>query len=86
VDPRGRHRSSRRARLACAPDAPPLSSDPERYHAQRSVIAHDLAELARRVAPRVRRTSELEVELSEKRCGRIVVATTQAINGRRVTV
>jgi len=50
------------------------------------VIAHDLAELARRVAPRVRRTSELEVELSEKRCGRIVVATTQAINGRRVTV
>ena len=85
-DPRGRRRSSRRARLARAPDAPPLSSDPERFHAQRSVIAHDLAELAQRIAPRARRTSELEVAVSERRCGRIVVATTQAINGRRVTV
>jgi hypothetical protein len=66
--------------------SPPLSSDPERFHAQRSVIAHDLAELARRIAPRARRTSELEVELSERRRGRIVVATTQAINGRPVTV
>ena len=62
----------------------PLSSDPERFHAQRSVIAQDLAELARRIAPRARRTSELEVELSERRRGRIVVATTQAINGRRI--
>ena len=54
------------------------------FHAQRSVIAQDLAELARRIAPRARRTSELEVELSERRRGRIVVATTQAINGRRI--
>ncbi len=30
----------------------PLSSDPERFHAQRSVIAHDIAELARGIAPR----------------------------------
>jgi hypothetical protein len=83
-DPRGRRHSSRRARFAHAPDAPRLSSDPERFHAQRSVIAQDLAELARRIAPRARRTSELEVELSERRRGRIVVATTQAINGRRI--
>jgi len=48
VTPRGRRHSYRRARFASAPDAPPLSSDPERFHAQRSVIAHDLAELARR--------------------------------------
>jgi hypothetical protein len=50
------------------------------------VIAHDLAELARRIAPRARRTSGVEVEVSERRRGRIVVATTQAINGRPVTV
>jgi len=66
--------------------SPPLPSDPERFHAQRSAIAHDLAELARRIAPRARRTSELEVEVSERRRGQIVAATTQAINGRRVTV
>jgi len=50
------------------------------------VIAQDLAELARRIAPRARRTSELEVELSERRRGRIVVATMRAINGRPVTL
>jgi hypothetical protein len=50
------------------------------------VIAHDLAELARRIAPRARRTSELEVELSERRRDRMVVAATQANNGRPVTV
>jgi 3-hydroxymyristoyl/3-hydroxydecanoyl-(acyl carrier protein) dehydratase len=50
------------------------------------VIAHDLVELARWIAPRARRTSELEVELSERRRGRIVVATTQAINGKRILV
>ncbi len=50
------------------------------------MIAYDLAELARRIAPRARRTSELEVELSERRRGRIVVATIRAINGRPVTV
>ena len=46
--------------------SPPLASDPERFHPQRSVIAHDLAELARRIAPRARRTSELEVEFLGK--------------------
>ena len=50
------------------------------------MIAHDLAELTCRIAPRARRTSELEVEVSERRRGGIVVATTQAINGRPVTV
>jgi hypothetical protein len=49
------------------------------------VIAHDLAEFARRIAPRARCTSELEVELSERRRGRIVIAA-QTINGRRVMV
>ena len=45
-----------------------------------------LAELARRHRAESRRTSELEVELSERRRSRIVVVTTQAINGRPVTV
>jgi len=65
-DPRGRRRSSRRARLARA-GCPAALLRPGEFHAQRSVIAHDLAELARRIAPRARRTSELEVELSERR-------------------
>jgi hypothetical protein len=45
------------------------------------VIAHDLAELAQRIAPRARRTSELEVAVSERRRGRIVVATTTVLPG-----
>jgi len=49
------------------------------------VIAHDLAELARRVAPRSRRATAVEVDLSAGRRGRIVVAS-QTINGRRVVV
>ena len=36
--------------------SPPLASNTERFHEERSVIAHDLAELARRIAPRARRT------------------------------
>jgi hypothetical protein len=37
--------------------SPPLARRPERFHEERSDIAHDLAELARRVAPRTRRAN-----------------------------
>ncbi len=64
---------------------PPLSSDPERFYAQRSVIAHNLAELARRVAPRGRPASGVTVDVSEICRGRIVT-TSQTVNGRRIVV
>jgi hypothetical protein len=41
--------------------------------------------LARRVAPRSKRATSIEVDISEGRRGRIVVAT-QTINGKRVMV
>jgi hypothetical protein len=72
-------------RLARAPDAPPLSFDPERFHARRSEIAHDLAELARRIAPRTGRRSGIAVAVSADRGGRIV-GSTEIINGRRIVV
>jgi hypothetical protein len=65
--------------------SPPLARHPERFHEERSDIAHDLAELARRVAPRSRRATAVEVDISERRRGRIVVVT-QTINGKRVVV
>jgi hypothetical protein len=65
--------------------SPPLPSNPHRFHEERSDIAHDLAELGRRVAPRSRRAHAVEVDISEGRRGRIVVAT-QTINGKRVMV
>ena len=65
--------------------APPLPSNPERFHEERSDIAHDIAELARRVAPRTRRATAIGFDISEGRRGRIV-ATVQTINGRRVMV
>jgi len=85
-DPRGRRRRARRARLARAPAAPPLSSDPERFHAQRSVIARDLAELARRIAPRARRTSELEVEFSEGGGRNLISPEILEASGRKLCV
>jgi hypothetical protein len=65
--------------------SPPLARNPHRFHEERSDIAHDLAELARRVTPRSRRAKAVEVDISEGRRGRIVVAT-QTINGKRVMV
>jgi len=62
--------------------SPPLARHPERFHEERSDIAHDIAELARRVAPRSRRATSIEVDISDGRRGRIVVAT-QTINGKR---
>jgi hypothetical protein len=65
--------------------SPPLARHPERFHEERSEIANDLAELARRVAPRSRRTTAIGVDISEGRRGRIVAAA-QTINGKRVMV
>ncbi|MGO8972048.1 MAG: hypothetical protein ACLQNV_00760 [Steroidobacteraceae bacterium] len=64
--------------------SPPLASNPNRYHEERSDIAHDLAELARRVWPRSRR-SGVEVDVSDIRRGRIVT-TSQTVNGKRIVV
>jgi hypothetical protein len=65
--------------------SPPLPSNPHRFHEERSDIAHDIVELARRIAPRSKRATSIEVDISEGRRGRIVVAT-QTINGKRVVV
>jgi hypothetical protein len=62
-----------------------LDSDPERFHEERSDLAHDLSELAGRLAPRARRTPSVEVDVSAERGGRLV-GSTQTINGRRVMV
>jgi hypothetical protein len=73
------------ARGTTRPSAISRAHNPHRFHEERSDIAHDLAELARRVAPRSRRAKAVEVDISEGRRGRIVVAT-QTINGKRVMV
>lgn len=41
--------------------SPPLASDPERFHEERSEIAHDIADIARRIAPRARRSTAVAV-------------------------
>jgi hypothetical protein len=65
--------------------SPPLARYPERFHEERSDLAKDIADLARRVAPRSRRAKDVEVDISEGRRGRIVIAT-ETINGKRVMV
>ncbi len=65
--------------------SPPLASNPNRFHEERSEIAKDLADLARRVAPRNRPASGVAVDVSEIRRGRII-ATSQTINGRRIVI
>ncbi len=61
--------------------SPPLARRPERFHEERSDIAKDLAELARRVWPRGRPSSAITVDVSDIRRGRILT-TNQTVNGR----
>ena len=63
---------------------PPLASNPHRFHENRSEIAHDIARLARIIAPRPVRQS-VAVEVSAERSGRAITAS-QVINGKRVQV
>ncbi len=63
----------------------PSPTHPHRFHEHKSEIAHDLAELGRRSAPRSRRAKVVEVDISDVRRGRIVVGS-QTINGKRVMV
>ncbi len=65
--------------------SPPLARRPERFHEERSDIAKDLAELARRVWPRGRPSSAITVDVSDIRRGRILT-TNQTVNGRRIVV
>jgi hypothetical protein len=67
---------------------PPMrAGNPDRFYEERSEIAHDLARLARRIAPRTGRSTPVEVKLSEGRRGRVsVVNGFQIINGRRIVV
>ena len=65
--------------------SPPLASNPNRFHEERSEIAHDLAELARRASPRNRPASGVTVDVSDIRRGRIIT-TGQTVNGRRIVV
>jgi hypothetical protein len=50
---------------------PPLASNPHRFHEDRSEIAHDIAQLARIIAPRRVRRS-VAVEVSAERSGRAI--------------
>ena len=81
----------RNARPRRATDTPPAISHlnwPDRGFARvppRSDIAHDLAVLARRVAPRSRRAPSVEVDISAGRRGRVVVST-MTVNGKRIVV
>ncbi len=65
--------------------SPPLVRQPERFHEERSEIAHDLAELAREVSPRNRPRSAIAVDVSDIRRGRIMT-TGLTVNGRRIVV
>jgi hypothetical protein len=63
---------------------PPLAPNPHRFHEDHSEIAHDIAQLARIIAPRRVRPS-VAVEVSAERSGRAIIAS-QVINGKRVQV
>ncbi len=65
--------------------SPPLARQPERFHEERSDIAKNLADLARRLFPRGRPASGVTVDVSDIRRGRIVT-TSQTVNGRRIVV
>ncbi len=63
---------------------PPIrAGDPDRFYEEQSEIAHDLAKLARRIAPRTGRTTPVEVDIADGRRGRVVVSS-MTVNGRRV--
>jgi hypothetical protein len=67
--------------------SPPLSSDPERFHEERSEIAFEIVTQADRLGPRSAQEREparaqLEVERARGR----QVTTTRTIKGRRVLV
>jgi len=64
---------------------PRRPGNPNRFHEERSDIAKDLADLARRVAPRNRPASGVAVDVSDIRRGRIIT-TGQTVNGRRIMV
>jgi hypothetical protein len=63
---------------------PPLASNPHRFHEDRSEIAHDIAQLARIIAPR-RVKRSVAVEVSAERSGRAIIASTE-IRGAAVDV
>jgi hypothetical protein len=65
--------------------SPPLASNPHCFHEERSDIANDLTDLARRVSPRNRPASGVTVDVSDIRRGR-VITTKQTVNGRRIVV
>jgi len=65
--------------------APPLTSNPHRFHEDRSEIAQDLVEPAGALCPRRQHTRALKVEVSAERAGRTIIAS-QVINGKRVQV
>jgi hypothetical protein len=65
--------------------SPPLARHPERFHEERSDLAKDIADLARRVAPRGRPPLGVTVDVSDIRRGRII-STSHTVNGRRIVV
>jgi hypothetical protein len=65
--------------------SPPLASNPNRFHEERSDVAQAITELARSLAPRRAQVAAIKVAVTESRLGRTVIGC-QVINGRRVMV
>ena len=65
--------------------SPPLASNPNRFHEERSDIAKDLTDLARSLAPRRRDAATVKVEVTDSRAGRTITGS-MVVNGRRVMV
>jgi hypothetical protein len=63
---------------------PPSASNPHRFHEDISELAHEIAQMAKAVAPG-RRSSRISVRMSDERSGR-VINDSQVINGRRIQV
>jgi len=65
--------------------SPPLARNLERFHEERSDIAKDLADLARRVSPRNGPASGVAVDVSDIRSGRIICNILEYAIGQRAS-
>ena len=73
-----------RCPLARLADASAAGVEPASLHEDRSEIAHEVAQMAKAIAPG-RRSSRISVRVSDERSGR-VITTDQVVNGKRIQV
>ena len=69
----------------------PTVGNPERFHEDKSELAHDMADLAQRVCPsgRTRNGERVKIDLSPRRIGphgQIVAAGSVVVKGKRLIV